>query len=360
MNGPQQGHAIADAPTPEEVSEGPVMVPDRPVACATEDRLGFAAYAGVFTAYFLHHDTPTPLTVAVSGPWGSGKTSLAGLIDERLRVAENWRGRWFEEPLTCWFNAWHHADAPNVGVALAAHVARLLAPERHLWLRALQPLPTTMLNPARRCWRRIWQGLVGVFLILAGLMALIWLFPELRDKLGPIGAVPAHATNPVVLVAAGSALLALAARAYKAAGMLGSYLESPQEIAAKGSVAEVRAHLGALVRQALRQRRSGNATRRLVIFIDDLERCPGDKALGLCEVVTQLLDHPGVIVVLISDLAPLAAAAATRYPGVGTGVPAAVLGQRYLDKLINMRFNLPPLSTASVRRLFDTEPAGGA
>ncbi|WP_020644486.1 KAP family P-loop NTPase fold protein [Amycolatopsis balhimycina] len=358
MNDAQKVEAKAAAP-PQETSQGPVTVPDRPITCATEDRLGFAAYAGVFTAYFLHHDTPTPLTLAVSGPWGSGKTSLAWLIDERLKVTENWRGRWFEEPLTCRFNAWHHADAPNIGVALAAHVGRLLGPERHLWLRALQPLPTTMLSPSRRWWRRIWQGMAGVFLALAGLMALVWLFPALHDKMGPIGAVPAHATNPVVLAAAGSALLALATRAYKAAGLLGSYLETPQALAAKGSIAEVRAHLGVLVRQALRQRPGGKATRRLVIFIDDLERCPGDKALGLCEVVSQLLDHPGVIVVLISDLAPLAAAAATRYQEADTGVPAAVLGQRYLDKLINMRFNLPPLSTASVRRLFDNEPTVG-
>jgi hypothetical protein len=164
-----------------------------------------------------------------------------------------------------------------------------------------------------------------------------------------------------VLLAAASALFALAVRAYKVGGTLGTFLETPQEVAAKGSIAEVRAHLRGLVRQALRQRTEDKANRRLVIFIDDLERCPADKALGVCEVVTQLLDHQGVIVVLVSDLAPLAAAAGARYDTEASAVPAAVLGQRYLDKLINMRFNLPPLSTVSVQRLFDKQPpAGGA
>lgn len=330
------------------------MVPDRPVANADQDRLGFAAYAGVFAEFFLDVQTPTPMTVAVSGPWGSGKTSLARLIDERLRVTENWsRHRWFEPPLTCWFNAWHHADAPNVGVALAAYVARVLAPHRPLWLRAAQPLPTTMLSPTRRWWRRIWQGLVGGLLAVAVLVALVWLVPALRDRLGPVGAVPEQAANPVVLLAAVSALFALAVRAYKVGGTLGTFLETPQEIAAKGAIVDVRAHLGTLVRQALRQRAPGRqANRRLVVFVDDLERCPADKALGVCEVVTQLLDHPGVVVVLVSDLAPLEAAAAARYQNPS----ATILGQRYLDKLINMRFNLPPLSPTSVQRLFD-EPA---
>lgn len=171
--------------------------------------------------------------------------------------------------------------------------------------------------------------------------------------------MPAQASNPVVLLAAVSALFALAVRAYKVGGTLGTFLETPQEAAAKGSIAEVRAHLGSLVRQALRQRRQERADRRLVIFIDDLERCPADKALGVCEVVTQLLDHPGVIVVLVSDLAPLAAAAGARYTSEASAVPTAVLGQQYLDKLINMRFNLPPLSTTSVRRIFDNHSSAG-
>ncbi|WP_158226802.1 KAP family P-loop NTPase fold protein [Amycolatopsis vastitatis] len=334
------------------------MMSDQPVTRAAQDQLGFTAYAGVFTAFFLDKAAPTPMTVAISGPWGSGKTSLARLIDDRLQVKENWQGRWFEAPLTCWFNAWHHADAANVGVALAAHVARILAPERPIWWRLLQPLPAAMLGPTRRWWRRIWQGVAGAALTAAVLLAVAWLVPALREKLGPIGALPGDATNPVVLLAGGSTLLALAVRAFKASGALGAYLETPREAAAKGSMAEVRAHLHDLVRQALRQRRTGKLNRRLVIFIDDLERCPEDKALGVCEVVSQLLDHDGVIVVMISDLAPIAAAAAARYQD--TDLPAAVLGQRYLDKLINMRFNLPPLSPESVQRLFDNPPPGGA
>lgn len=319
------------------------MVPDQPIADPAQDRLKFGAYAGVFTAFFLDKNTPTPMTVAISGPWGSGKTSLARLVEGRLRVPENWRGRWFEEPLTCWFNAWHHADAPNVGVALAAHVARELAPERPLWVRVLQPLPTAMLSPSRRWWRRVWQGVVSALVAVAALMVVAWLIPPLREKLGAVGALPGRTGDPVAWLVAGSALVALMVRAFKAGGTLGTYLEAPQDVAAQGSIAEVRAHLGTLVRQALRR------SRRLVIFIDDLERCPADKALGVCEVVTQLLDHPGVVAVVVSDLAPLAAAAAERYKEDD----AAVRGQNYLDKLINMRFNLPPLSPASVRQLFE-------
>ena len=278
------------------------MVPDLPIEDPAHDRLKFGAYAGVFTAFFLDEKTPTPMTVAISGPWGSGKTSLARLIDGRLRAPENWRGRLFEQPLTCWFNAWHHADAPNVGVALAAHVARNLAPERPLWVRALQPLPTAMMSPSRRWWRRIWQGVGAALLAVMTLVAMAWLIPPLREKLGAIGALPGRTGDPVAWFVAGSALVALVARAFKAGGTLGTYLEAPRDVAAQGSIAEVREHLKVLVRQAL------GRSRRLVIFIDDLERCPADKALGVCEV-----DHPGVIAVLVSDLAPLAAAAAERY-----------------------------------------------
>ena len=345
-------------------SAAPNMVPDRPVRSAAQDRFDFGVYAGVFANFFLHRCTATPMVVALSGPWGSGKTSLAHLIEHRLHSKKNW-GFWADEPLTCWFNAWHHADAEKVGVALAGCVARMLAPRRRIWWRVLQPLPATLLMPAQRWTRRLVQGLLAALAAFAGLAALVLFVPELRSKLGPVGDLAEQGPNPVVLFAAASALIALAARAYKMGGSLGAYLESPQDVAAQGAVAEARENLGRLVRQALRSPPPvpGDelpvGARRLVIFIDDLERCPPEKALGVCETVTQLLDHPGVVVVLISDLAPIASAAAARYQNGEEGPPDVALGELYLDKLISMRFNLPPLSPESVGRLFARPASAG-
>lgn len=358
------------------MTEGLVTFSDQPVRRLSQDRLRYAPYVGVFSEFLLHPETSTPLTMAVSGPWGSGKTTLAGMLDTTLRERDGWIARWSGPPLVCWFNAWHHADADKVGVALAARVARVLAPRRAPWWRVLEPLPASLLPPARRWARRLWQGVGGAVLLLTALVLLCWRLPSLRAKLGPVGRLAAHGITPLAFATVAAGLLAVVSRAFQLGGSLGSYLESPGEAAAQGSMAEVRDHLGRLVRQALRQgrpssrwrrltrqttaprERPSRRRRRLVVIIDDLERCPADKALGLCEVVSQLLDHPGVIVLLVSDLAPVAAAAAARYAQDGGSVPPAVLGNRYLDKLIHLRFNLPPLSATAVRALFEEDEPG--
>ena len=96
---------------------------DRPVTETDQDKFGFIPYADAFSLVINDSETATPLTVAISGPWGSGKTSLARLIESRLKVEQYWRLGWQRAPLTSWFNAWMHSDAPDLGSALAASVA---------------------------------------------------------------------------------------------------------------------------------------------------------------------------------------------------------------------------------------------
>jgi hypothetical protein len=44
---------------------------DKPVEDDASDQLGFAAYADALAELLDHPDTDTPLTVAISAPWGS-------------------------------------------------------------------------------------------------------------------------------------------------------------------------------------------------------------------------------------------------------------------------------------------------
>jgi predicted KAP-like P-loop ATPase len=105
------------------------------------------------------------------------------------------------------------------------------------------------------------------------------------------------------------------------------------------------------MRQAQRRWR-GHAQRRVVIFVDDLERCAADKALDMCEVVSQLLAHQDVVTVIVADLDLLEFAAEARYRQTGNDARPrneySEVGQEYLHKLIQLRFNLPPLDRGAV------------
>ena len=145
--------------------------------------------------------------------------------------------------------------------------------------------------------------------------------------------------------------------AYRVSNSVGSFVDDPRSAAATGSLAEVRTQIGRVIQQARRGWTIG-WRRLVVIFIDDLERCPAQKALDMCEVVSQLLDHDGVVTVLVTDLDLLEAAARDRYrPALADRSPAQPdVGVDYLNKLIQLRFNLPPLNVGEVQRALGFAP----
>src|SRR4051794_6890454 len=55
-------------------------------------------------------------------------------------------------------------------------------------------------------------------------------------------------------------------------------------------------------------------TPRLVVFVDDIDRCSPDKALALLDAIKVFLDLPGCIFVLGLDLSVAQKALAMKYP----------------------------------------------
>jgi predicted KAP-like P-loop ATPase len=108
---------------------------DKPLEDDADDRLDFVAYADALAELLDHPATDTPLTIAISAQWGAGKTSLAKMIEGRLKRWPLQRG---DPPhITCWFNAWMHDDAPHLGAAFAAEVAKTAGRCRPMWRRPI-------------------------------------------------------------------------------------------------------------------------------------------------------------------------------------------------------------------------------
>ena len=133
------------------------LLSDTPVGDDAHDMLGFSALAEVLSELIDSERTDTPLTIAISAPWGAGKTTMARLIECRLaRLTAQRNG---ERPtVICWFNAWQHNDAPHLGAALAAAVAHETDRLRPRWRRVLNPLPPSLISPRARCGARCSSG----------------------------------------------------------------------------------------------------------------------------------------------------------------------------------------------------------
>jgi hypothetical protein len=326
------------------------MLADAPIADEAFDVLGYKAYAAALAFVIDHPETGTPLTLAINAPWGAGKTSLALLIQQRL---ENRPVRG-EPPIVCWLNAWHHDDAPNIVSALAAVVARAADANRAWWRRLLDPLPTRLLGPRGRRRRHI---VTGAFSLAAALVALY--------VSGAFEALTAGRATITALAAALPVVLQGVGQVRGTASAVGQMLRSPETALASGSLEEIRTDLGNLIHQATqrgRRRRAGRH-RRLLVFIDDLERCQPARSIEVCEAVSSLLSHEDVVTILIGDMQTLATAAETKYkdlaPRYRTGMLSAgsadsqvgSFGELYLEKIVQFRFDLPTHDVDSLRRL---------
>lgn len=380
------------------------MLADTPLADDDKDRLGFAAYADALALLVDQPETDTPLTLAISGEWGAGKTSLTNMVLGRLK---DWPQKRFELPhIICQFNAWLHDDAPHLGAALAAEVAKTANHHRAWTRRLLNPLPSAMLSPQRRWYRRLLLGVLsGAVAVLVAVSYGRATKPEMgivdsiRAVVGQRWAAPLAVVLPLLLVT-----LAIWPKVFAAAQAAARFVDDPRSEAATGSMQQVREQLGGLIRQAIRNRTSlwvwldrelaaagyrdtilswrwvgewlrwaehvyrNKHRRRMVIVVDDLERCQPARAVEVCEVASQLLSHPDVVTILVANMSTVAAAAGVEYSkhfatesdlsshlGATTdplAVRSGTFGRQYLQKIIQIQFDLPPPDLKDLQGMF--------
>jgi KAP family P-loop domain len=157
-----------------------------------------------------------------------------------------------------------------------------------------------------------------------------------------------HLAWPALVIA----IVVLARKLVPGVQSVARWIDNPRSESAKGSMHDVNRQLGWLIGQGVR------AKRRLIIFVDNLERCRPPRAVDVCEVVSQLISHQNVVTVLIGDMDTIASSAEVKYasqesipPGhdVSSWVPktagrrvAGAYGRAYLEKLIQIQLTLPP------------------
>lgn len=280
---------------------------DLPISAVLDDQLGLAAYCRGLADFVS--TCPTPMTVAVQGDWGSGKTSAMQLMAEEL-------GKRSPAVPVVTFNTWHYTQF-DLGEDMIFHLVRAIINSVDLAEPDASETARQKAENGRRkreeFLRKVWRSTSE-----AGKAAVAVSTRFAVEKAGgTLGTKAYEAFMAEMFAPEGSGARPLG----EAAGVRSGYLE------------EIRREFEDLV--ALNNQRRGSE--QTVIFIDDLDRLRPARAVEVMEVLKTILDVKGCVFVLAIDFGVVAQGVRDKY-GQSMDEEKA---NAFFEKIIQVQFNLP-------------------
>ncbi|HEV2740631.1 MAG TPA: Qat anti-phage system ATPase QatA [Candidatus Elarobacter sp.] len=270
-----------------------------------DDLVNFAGIARTITELIVAPHL-TPLTIGVHGDWGYGKSSVLRMVEAELSTRER--------VLTLYFNGWAFEGFEDAKVALMDSIISELAKKRSLFTKAQQELGKL----ARRVrWFKVARKLAGLAMtVTTGV-------PDPSALIEPIVA-PGDSKSTE------------------------DWLKEAEDDAPYRHIHEFREDFARFLELA--------EIDRLVIFVDDLDRCLPEHAIATLEAIRLFLSVKGSTFVIGADEAMIEYAARQHFPDITRSAGATVstraitFSKNYLEKLIQLPFRLPQLTTAETRR----------
>ncbi|MEQ8246075.1 MAG: P-loop NTPase fold protein [Alphaproteobacteria bacterium] len=281
-------------------TDGPWLTPpqlaaygDAPIEAIGKDAFDLARKIGPLYDMIRHPATQMPLTIAIYGDWGSGKTSAMKVLQERLA---HWTTQGKDAKtqgkdakkvslLPVWFDPWKYHDRDDVRRGLIAEVIRACLSKQEP-----DDVKGKILEAASFVGRPIMRLVRGLKIKAA--------YKDVELELPTLDEVFAKTPPPDT-----------------------EYLNDFEE------------SLKTWVKETLGQ------NERLVVFIDDLDRCLPDVALQVLEALKLYLGLPQLIFVVGLDRGVVSDVVRKYYEDQGVTEEKA---SKYLDKMFQVEASLAP------------------
>ncbi|HEU0012503.1 MAG TPA: P-loop NTPase fold protein [Longimicrobium sp.] len=371
------------------------LLPDVPT---TDDQLGRAAYADSLAEFLLHRNTAPPITIGLYGRWGSGKSSFFELL--RVRLLEMGEGMWrrarAEHPfwsrvtavrsgrrtppapppgmrkairpawtpapkltpkqqarrdavqevraearardyiVTVRFNAWQYDDAKQTWAGLASTVSEQIEAALPFWRRLAMRF--------RYAWRNHQSDLV-LNLALPAAVLLIAAGYVLYDRKNVGALFPSADPLLSVVLPAGSFLLLVWTFGWRVVQVakpiserVASYVRRHDYRADMGYQHKVIDDLKFL----LAELKSSRPQCRVLVYIDDLDRCSDEKIVEILRATILILADCHLFVMLGMDTEMIRRAIEAHYEKLNLvkRLPPD-FAESYLRKIIQIALYLP-------------------
>jgi predicted KAP-like P-loop ATPase len=294
---------------------------DQPVRSVDDDLLGRGPFAAALAGAIAGWREPESLVVALTGPWGTGKSTIKNFVIEALRAMPN-----DERPDLLSFTPWDVAGSGTAGDRLLREIATALnhpdasAADRARaakWEEWAAALNLTAAVPAAT--PRIAAGAVFVAgLAAVGASALLHA-PAFELTIQIVG---------IVATAIGGVLAASATLAQRAATFFSARSKRRER-----TLETLKGEL----RDAMADRE-----RQLIVIVDEIDRVPASEMQLLLRAIRANADFPQVVFLLVFERAVVEKAIADQ---------AHVDGGEYLKKIIQIPFSIPLTESRRVQKV---------
>lgn len=302
---------------------------DQPVFEASNDTdwLNFMPLARTVAGIAI--GTDGPFNIGITAKWGSGKTSMLQMVkslieQEGIAHANTDNGKWAATHVNVWFNAWQFEREPEpiVPLLMTVHEAMAASEEQHksFW-KEVGDKSLLAFRKVGRCALAVASGLK----VNAKAGTESWL----KTVLG-------------VNVELGAEFdVDKARKAYAELNRPDDGSTLPESCVIK-AIQEFNKISRELVDESKGE--TPDLHPKVIVYIDDLDRCHPDAALKLLDGIKLVLDQPGFIFILALDKTIVEEYLAKRYRDEFNASNWAEVGQRYIDKLVQLEIPLPPAS----------------
>lgn len=363
---------------------------DKPLGVEGDDALGFAPLASGLSRFIRNNDTAPPITFAVTGKWGTGKSTLMKMVLDDLKSSG-------AHPV--WFNAWHHQKEQRLLAALLENIRAQAIPP--FWR------PESLSFRWRLLWRRLHRdprsalvpGLIGIVAIA---IALEWSLRSLQwtqsvpvtelihstiEYLASLGLEEeaSKGTPPTPVSSEGAGATGLGAFAAVFAGMVAllraklmvtsiNPAKLMSDLSGKAKIRDLKDQLGyrhkfgnefSDVCHVLRRRDNPG----LILVIDDLDRCGADGVMEILEASNFLVSVADCFVLLGLDPEQVEKCVGSHFRSsvnaflekdeVDTGNNSRLreFAREYLEKLINIVIPVPGMTPETSMNLWAPQSA---
>jgi len=357
------------------------LLTDNEIKSLNEDSLDFKAYAE--TLEEIIHTSETPLTIGIYGKWGSGKTSLMRISESLLKKRE--------EIKTIWFDAWKFDKSHDLRVALIHNVLRSIHQDKKTETK-IREMAGDLIK--RVNWISLGKKVATTFLplnlksedesilkktedISTKTLALIEDFdeefkhlvrkyteiPEFKKEIKDILPDVVFGFGIEVVESILSDLLILVNDYIDGTiddfeGKLKELISRNQKKGKAETNDELKKQLSfdkktidTLIKEYKKISRKYNRDiRRIVVFIDDLDRCVPSKAIEVLEAIKLFLNVPHTIFIIGADRKIIEDGIHLKYGGRFTD-----WGENYLDKIIQIPVVLPFIKRETIIEKFIKE-----